>query len=306
MANIIEVKNLKKYYKDTKAVDNISFNVKEGEFFAFLGINGAGKSTTINMITATIDMDEGEILVDGKNVKDNTLFIKNEIGVVFQESGLDQYLTAYDNLYYRGKLYNIDDKILKERIKDLANELEFVEFLNKPLNKLSGGQKRKIDLSRALIHNPRIVILDEPTTGLDPKTRKLIWKYLDNLKQNKKLTIFLTTHYMEEASKADRVVVIDEGKILTNGTPNELKKKYAKDSLKIYKQGLDVEKFNLFIKKYKNKYKEENECYILNINDTKEVIDIIFDNRDMFIDFEVYKGSMDDVFLNVTGKDIGE
>lgn len=306
MANIIEVKNLKKYYKDTKAVDNISFNVKEGEFFAFLGINGAGKSTTINMITATIDMDEGQILVDGKNVKDNALVIKNEIGVVFQESGLDQYLTAYDNLYYRGKLYNIDDTILKERINYLANELEFDEFLNRPLNKLSGGQKRKIDLSRALIHDPKIVILDEPTTGLDPKTRKLIWKYLDNLRENKKLTIFLTTHYMEEASKADKVVIIDEGKILTSGTPNELKKKYAKDTLKIYKQGLDVDKFNLFMKKYKNKYKEENECYILNIDDTKEAIDIIFDNKDMFMDFEVYKGSMDDVFLNVTGKDIGE
>lgn len=306
MGNIIEVRKLKKSYKDVIAVNSISFNVKEGEFFAFLGINGAGKSTTINMITGILNMDEGDILVDNVNVLDNSLLIKSEIGVVFQDSGLDQFLSVYENLYYRGKLYSIKDSDLKQRIDKIATELEFKEFLNRPLNKLSGGQKRKIDLARALIHEPKIVILDEPTTGLDPKTRQHIWKYLNNLRENKKLTIFLTTHYMEEASQADTVVIIDEGNILTQGTPNQLKQKYAKDYLKIYKSGVNKSNFKEFLSKYKKKIREENEYYLVNIKDTKEVKDILSSYPNSFDDFEVYKGSMDDVFLNVTGKEIGE
>lgn len=303
MKNIIEVKNLKKYYKEVKAVDNISFLVNEGELFAFLGINGAGKSTTINMITGTLEMDAGEILVNGNNVINNPLEVKKDVGVVFQFSVLDQFLSAYENLYYRGKLYNIDDKTLKERINNLAINLDFKEFLNRPLNKLSGGQKRKIDLARALIHNPKIIILDEPTTGLDPQTRKLIWRYLQDLRKNNKLTIFLTTHYMEEATLADKVVIIDEGKILTIGTPNKLKEKYAKDCLKIYKDNLTNE-FEKFIKKYD--YKEESEYYLINVDNTLEAKQIILDNPKLFDNFEIYKGSMDDVFLNVTGKNIGD
>ncbi len=303
MKNIIVVENLKKSYKDVKAVDNISFDVKQGEFFAFLGINGAGKSTTINMITGTIPMDDGKIYVNGNDVMENTLEVKKDVGVVFQTSVLDQYLSAYDNLYYRGKLYNLEDQILKNKIIELAHDLEFVEFLKRPLNKLSGGQKRKIDLARALIHNPKIVILDEPTTGLDPQTRKLIWKYLTKLRKNNHLTIFLTTHYMEEATLADRVVIIDEGKILTVGTPNKLKEKYAKDYLKIYKDNLG-EEFYKFIKNYK--YKEETEYYLVSIRNTLEAKNIIIENPNLFDDFEIYKGSMDDVFLNVTGKKIGD
>lgn len=303
MKNIIEVHNLKKSYKDVKAVDNISFDVKEGEFFAFLGVNGAGKSTTINMITGTISIDEGKVFVNGKNVEEKTLDVKKDVGVVFQISVLDQYLSVYDNLYYRGKLYGINDEKLKNKISELATDLEFLEFLKRPLIKLSGGQKRKIDLARALIHEPKIVILDEPTTGLDPKTRKLIWQYLTKLRKNNHLTVFLTTHYMEEATLADRVVIIDEGKILTIGTPNKLKEKFAKDFLKIYKNNLD-ENFNDFIKNYK--YKEENEYYLINIKNTKEAKEIIINNPKLFDDFEIYKGSMDDVFLNVTGKKIGD
>lgn len=303
MKNIIEVHNLKKSYKDVKAVDNISFDVKEGEFFAFLGVNGAGKSTTINMITGTISIDEGKVFVNGKDVEEKTLDVKKDVGVVFQISVLDQYLSVYDNLYYRGKLYGINDEKLKNKISELATDLEFLEFLKRPLIKLSGGQKRKIDLARALIHEPKIVILDEPTTGLDPKTRKLIWQYLTKLRKNNHLTVFLTTHYMEEATLADRVVIIDEGKILTIGTPNKLKEKFAKDFLKIYKNNLD-ENFNDFIKNYK--YKEENEYYLINIKNTKEAKEIIINNPKLFDDFEIYKGSMDDVFLNVTGKKIGD
>ena len=304
MKNIINVENLSKYYREVKAVDNISFDVKEGEFFAFLGVNGAGKSTTINMITGTIDMDEGKILVNDNDVSNNPLEVKKSVGVVFQSSVLDQYLSAYENLYYRGKLYGLSDAYLKSKISELANQLEFSDFLKRPLNKLSGGQKRKIDLARALVHDPKIVILDEPTTGLDPQTRKLIWKYLTNLKKEKDLTIFLTTHYMEEATLADRVVIIDEGKILTVGTPSKLKEKYAKDYLKIYKENIDENKFKKFINEYE--YKEENEFYLVNIKNTKQAKEIILKNPNLFDDFEIYKGSMDDVFLNVTGKKIGD
>lgn len=303
MTNIIQVENLKKSYKDIKAVDNVSFCVKEGELFAFLGVNGAGKSTTINMITGILNMDEGTILVDSKDVTTNSLETKRLIGVVFQTSVLDQYLTVYENLYYRGKLYGINDKELKDRIYQLAKDLDFEIYLKRQLNKLSGGQKRKIDLARALIHNPKIIILDEPTTGLDPQTRKLIWNYLTGLRKNKQLTIFLTTHYMEEATLADRVVIIDEGKIITMGTPNKLKQKYTKDYLIIYKEKLD-KSFNEFIKKYE--YKEENEYFIINIKNTLEAKKIILDNPNLFDDFEIYKGSMDDVFLNVTGKKMGD
>ena len=304
MKNIISVENLSKYYKEVKAVDNISFNVKEGEFFAFLGVNGAGKSTTINMITGTLEMDEGKIVVNDNDVSCAPLEVKKSVGVVFQSSVLDQYLSAYENLYYRGKLYGLSDECLKEKILELANQLEFYDFLKRPLNKLSGGQNRKLDLARALIHEPKIVILDEPTTGLDPQTRKLIWKYLADLKNKKDLTIFLTTHYMEEATLADRVVIIDEGKILTVGTPSKLKEKYAKDYLKIYKENIDENKFKNFINKYE--YKEENEFYLINIKNTKQAKEIILDNPTLFDDFEIYKGSMDDVFLNVTGKKIGD
>lgn len=303
---IIVVKNVRKYFNDIKAVDDISFIVKEGEFFSFLGINGAGKSTTINMITGMIPMDNGEIYVNGHSIDNHSMDVKQDIGVVFQSTGLDMPLSVYDNLFFRGKLYNIQTSELKARIQELSCQLEFKEFLHRPLNKLSGGQKRKIDLARALIHHPKIIILDEPTTGLDPKTRKLMWEYLNDLRKKEKLTIFLTTHYMEEAAQSDYVIIIDEGKIVTSGTPFELKEKYTQDYIKVYKNNLSEELIKQFETIFEGKYKNEKEYYILQLTSPNQAKELIIAYPEFFDDFEVYKGDMDDVFINVTGKDIGD
>ncbi len=304
--NVIEVYNLKKYYKDVKAVDDISFKVKRGELFAFLGLNGAGKSTTINIMTGVLQGDEGHILVNGLNVNDNVIEVKKSIGVVFQSSVLDRNLTAYENLISRGNLYGLRGESLKNRIVELSELLEFESFLKKPICKLSGGQKRKIDIARALINKPNILILDEPTTGLDPKTRKLMWKVLSKLREEDGLTIFLTTHYMEEASNADYIVIIDEGKIVASDTPNHLKEKYTGDFIKVYKGNFSEEELKKYCEDNKYQLKETRDAYLIEVIDTLEAKKIILEKNELFNDFEVYKGNMDDVFLNVTGKKLKE
>lgn len=305
--NIIEVKNLKKYFKEVKAVDDISFKVKKGELFAFLGLNGAGKSTTINVITGTLLKDSGEVYVNGLDVSKDSLDIKKNIGVVFQNSVLDRNLTVYENLKYRGNLYGLKGKELSERIDKLADMLDFKTFLSRTFSKLSGGQKRKVDIARALINNPQILILDEPTTGLDPKTRGLMWEVLTNFRKKEGLTVFLTTHYMEEASNADYVVIIDEGKIVAADTPNLLKEMYTGDFIKVHRaNGSDYSELLDFVTSKDISYTEEREFYLIKVSDSKEAKSLIVERPDLFDDFEVYKGTMDDVFLNVTGKKIVE
>lgn len=306
MEKAIEVKNLIKSYGNIIAVNDISFCVNKGEFFSFLGINGAGKSTTIHSITGMHYFESGSIYVNGLDVSKNIEKVKSTIGVVFQNSGLDGSLSVYDNLFYRGCLYNIDKQVLKNKIKQLSQILEFSEYLNRPLNKLSGGQKRKIDLARALIHDPEIVILDEPTTGLDPKTRKLMWNYLNKLREERKLTIFLTTHYMEEAAQSDYIVIIDEGKIVATGTPNELKEKYAYDYIKVFKHENDLSVLKNVVNQYDYKMVEDKDYVVIFLPSVKDAKELIIKHPYLFNDFEIYKGDMDDVFLNVTGKDIGD
>ncbi|MBO4538842.1 MAG: ABC transporter ATP-binding protein, partial [Clostridia bacterium] len=201
--NIIEIKGLNKSYGSVKAVQDLSFVVKKGELFAFLGVNGAGKSTTISMICGQLKKDSGSITVCGKDVEKDFDSISRRIGVVFQSSALDQKLAVKDNLRSRAALYGITGKKFEKRMKELAALLQFGDFMNRPLEKLSGGQKRRIDIARALLHEPEILILDEPTTGLDPQTRRLLWGVVDGLRKEKGLTVFLTTHYMEEAADAD-------------------------------------------------------------------------------------------------------
>lgn len=231
MENIVEIKNLKKYFKDVKAVDDISFKIKEGELFAFLGLNGAGKSTTINIISGVLKKDSGSVFVCGQDTDTNMDQIKPQIGIVFQHSVLDNKLSVKDNLRYRAALYGIKRENFEANLQELADKLQFSDLLNRPLGKLSGGQKRRIDIARALIHKPKILILDEPTTGLDPVTRMLVWNLIDELRKTQNLTVLLTTHYMEEAADADYVVIIDGGKIVATGTPIELKNQYAKTLL---------------------------------------------------------------------------
>lgn len=300
MQNIIEIKHLSKSYGDILAVNDLSFEVKEGELFAFLGVNGAGKSTTINIMCTSLAKDIGEIIIDGYNLDNDKDKIKKTLGVVFQDSLLDLNLTVYDNLEVRASLYNIYKKEFKNRLVELADLLDFKDLLNRRIAKLSGGQRRRIDIARALIHRPKILILDEPTTGLDPKTRKMIWQVIFKLREKYKMTVFLTTHYMEEASEADYVVIIDKGQIKAEGTPHDLKNKYTLDFITIYNICEDdIKRLNLKYFKIKDGYK-------LEVKNTATATKLILENKELFKDYEITKGKMDDVFINVTGKDLEE
>ena len=296
MEYIIEISNLRKSCKDVKAVDGLSFKVKKGELFAFLGVNGAGKSTTISIMCGNLAKDEGKVLINGFNLDTESASIKKDLGVVFQNCVLDKALSVKDNLKSRASLYGIFGDAFEKRLDELANALDFKDFLYRPLGKLSGGQRRRIDIARALLHKPKILILDEPTTGLDPQTRKLLWNVIENLRKNEDLTVFLTTHYMEEASEADFVVIIDSGKIVAEGTPIALKNAYTQDIILLYDVlEEDVKKLNVNYSKMVGGFK----IYVKN---TAEATAFIAKYPHIFTDYEVIKGKMDDVFLAVTGK----
>lgn len=298
MNTIIKIDNLTKTYGSLKAVDDLSFEIRKGELFAFLGVNGAGKSTTINIICGQLKKDEGTVIIDELNLDDNLAKIKKKIGVVFQASILDPQLTVKDNLEIKASLYGLSRKEIKSRVNELAEILDFKSYLNRPLAKLSGGQKRRIDIARALLNKPDILILDEPTTGLDPQTRKMIWAVITKLRKENNMTVLLTTHYMEEASEADYVVIIDQGKMVAHGTPLDLKNKYVGDYMLIYNvKEEDVKKLGLPYITIPNGYKIE-------VNDTLEATNLIINNRELFVDYELIKGKMDDVFLKVTGKNL--
>ena len=296
MRNIIEIKNLDKSFQDVHAVDDLSLVVKEGELFAFLGVNGAGKSTTISIMCGTLSKDGGEVIIDGMNVDNDMKSITKEIGVVYQTSALDAKLSVKDNLTSRASLYGITGKAAKERIAALSEMLDFKELLPRTFEKLSGGQKRRVDVARALIHNPKILILDEPTTGLDPEARKLLWNVVTNLRKSRNMTVFLTTHYMEEAADADYVVILDKGKIAAEGTPLSLKNEYTGDFVTIY--NVEEEK----VKALGLPYEKIRDAFRVSVKDTAEARDLIIKNPALFTDFEITKGKMDDVFLSVTGK----
>lgn len=300
---IIEIQNLKKSFKDVKAVDDVSFKVKEGELFAFLGVNGAGKSTTINIISGTLNKDFGSVKVCGYDLDSNADKIKSIIGIVFQNSVLDKKLTVYDNLKSRAALYGIFGAEFKSRLEEICKLFEIKDILKRPLGKLSGGQKRRIDIARALFHNPKLLILDEPTTGLDPKTRKIVWSVIEKLRKENGLTVLLTTHYMEEAADADYVVILDSGKKVAEGTPHELKSLYANDYIRVYS---DVDKAEKLFAGLGYKVKRERDYIEAELKSTSEAAEIIKNNPEVFADFEVLKGNMDNVFLKVTGKDLKE
>lgn len=298
MEKAIEIQHLNKSYGSVKAVQDISFQVKQGELFAFLGINGAGKSTTISILCGLLKKDGGSIFVEGKNIDEIGSQLGQKIGVVFQDSVLDATLSVKDNLKYRASLYGICGRAFETRLKELVQLFDFSDYINRPIGKLSGGQRRRIDIARALIHRPSILILDEPTTGLDPQTRKNIWRIIEKLQKEEGLTVFLTTHYMEEASSADYVVILDQGKIITEGTPQELKNKYTKDTLSLY--GVDEKQVQLLNKDYIS----IPQGYQLQLDSTLEATQMILSHPELFKDYEIVKGNMDDVFLAATGKDL--
>lgn len=300
MPPIIQISNLSKSFGEVKAVRDLSFSVDRGELFAFLGVNGAGKSTTINIICGQLSRDSGGIIIDGHDLDKNLDAVKSELGVVFQTSVLDPALSVYDNLESRAVLYGIKGAEFKKRLAKLSKILDFKDLLSRPVGKLSGGQRRRIDIARAIIHQPKILILDEPTTGLDPQTRKTLWSVIANLREYDHMTVFLTTHYMEEAAEADHVIIIDSGKIVAEGTPLELKNQYTGDYISIY--GATEQS----IKKLKLAYEKIPNGFRLSVPNTKAATDLIIKHSDLFIDYEVTKGKMDDVFLAVTGKKLTE
>ncbi len=296
----IEVKGLRKKYKEHEAVKGINFSVEEGELFAFLGENGAGKSTTINMLCTILEITEGDVSICGYKLGKDDDKIRNLIGIVFQNSVLDGNLTVKENLLTRGAYYGLSKKQILERMKPFTEKLELDEIWNRKYEKLSGGQRRRVDIVRALINNPRILFLDEPTTGLDPKSRKLVWDYIDYLRKEYKMTIFLTTHYMEETRDADHVVILDKGKIISSGTPAELKTRFAPSKLVWYTK--KEEEADELMGEVSRAVDYDADHYNAEINGN--ISEFLYKNRDKIIDYEIVKGTMDDVFLNLTGKEL--
>lgn len=303
--NVIEVDNLVKKYKEVKAVDGISFTVKKGELFAFLGENGAGKSTTINILCTILQKTEGEVKICGHVLGKEDDEIRKCIGIVFQNSVMDGKLTVKDNIYTRGSYYGLTKAEIDERLVKISEHLELDEIWNRKYEKLSGGQRRRVDIVRALINNPQILFLDEPTTGLDPKSRKLVWDYIDYLRISKGMTIFLTTHYMEETKDADNVVILDKGKIIATGAPSELKSKYALSRLVIYTER-EAELENI-IENNLNIYNIDSfdyEADHYNVYFEGNIVEFVYKYKEKITDYEIIKGSMDDVFLKLTGREL--
>lgn len=287
-------------------MDDISFSVNEGELFAFLGENGAGKSTTINMLCTILEKTSGEAKICGHVLGKEDDEIRKKIGIVFQNSVLDKKLTVRENLYTRGSYYSLSKKEIKERLEKISNFFKLEEIAKQKYGTLSGGQRRRVDIARALINNPKILFLDEPTTGLDPKSRRMVWDFIDYLRKEKSMTIFLTTHYMEETRNADKVLILDKGKVMCQGTPAELKTKYTSSRLIWYvekseenKKILSKTPDNLEIATGKISYDVDH--YIIPFKGI--ITDFLYENKEVFTDYEIIKGSMDDVFLNITGKE---
>ena len=297
--DMIKITHLKKSFGDVKAVNDLNFQVKKGEFFAFLGVNGAGKSTTISIICGQLRKDSGTVQIQGTDLDKIGRKVGTMLGVVFQDSVLDKPLTVRENLKNRAALYGITGKAFEKRLRELVEIFDFEDYLNRPVGKLSGGQRRRIDIARALLHRPELLILDEPTTGLDPQTRLLIWDIIEKLRVEEKLTVFLTTHYMEEAANAGYVVILDKGSIVAEGTPFELKNEYVQDTMSVY--GVTGEE----IKTLGREYKKIRDGYQLKVKNTAEATRLIVEHQEIFRDYEVVKGRMDDVFLTVTGKTLG-
>ncbi|MDD3107547.1 MAG: ATP-binding cassette domain-containing protein [Bacilli bacterium] len=302
--HIITVSNLHKSYKEIHAVKGINFYVKKGDLFAFLGPNGAGKSTTIDILTTILQSDMGNVEIDGFEIGKDDFKIKELIGVVFQDKVLDDLLTVKENMLFRGSLYGFDKDDLHHRVEQALKMTNLEEIENRRYKELSGGQRRRVDIARALINLPKILFLDEPTTGLDPMSRQQIWRTIEFLRKKHGMTIFLTTHYMEEADNADYVVVIVEGEIAAFGTPTELKNEYSHDILMIKPD--DV---NLFSQKLTEETLDHTiiaDFVKIILKNSLEAVPIINRYEKEIISFSLINGSMDDAFLTITGKGIEE
>lgn len=297
MSSIIEVEGLTKCFGKYKVLKEVNFKVKEGEFFSFLGPNGAGKSTTIDILCTFMQKNSGRVVIDNMTLGQSDRTIRSELGVVFQNGYLDPLLTVRENLSLRGGLYKLKGKQLKDAIEQAAQYTEIEDILDRVYSKLSGGQKRRVDISRALINTPKILILDEPTTGLDPQTRVFVWDKIKELQENMGVTVFLTTHYMEEATLANHIVIINKGEIVADGTPTEIKEKYTNDLLRI--EPCDIEYMCNKLSQLSISYKREYEWLIVNISNTLDTIPLLQIIKEDIKNFEVINGTMDNAFINV-------
>ncbi|WP_408071683.1 ATP-binding cassette domain-containing protein [Butyrivibrio sp. JL13D10] len=295
----LSIKNLTKRYGDFTAVDGISFKAEAGALLGFLGINGAGKSTTINMLSTLLSPTGGEAYVCGYKLGKEDMEIRKSIGIVYQSNVLDDLLTVKENLMIRAQAGGLDKAKIKARLDDLTTLLKLEPILHKRYRLLSGGQKRRCEIALALMHSPKLLFLDEPTTGLDPATRIDVWETIRTLRASEDMTVFLTTHYMEEAASADKIIIIDHGKKLAEGTPFELKEKYAKDKLKLYFDEGNENAIAEILKK--EDVKSTGYGAKLSLSDSLKAYDILSMVREKINGFEVIQGNMDDVFLNVTG-----
>lgn len=302
MDAIISVTHLRKSYQKVAAVKDVSFEVRKGELFAFLGPNGAGKSTTIDILCTLLEPDAGEVLVNGHQLGKADDAIKQSIGVVFQDSLLDPTLTVRENLTIRGSLYGLAKKELSEMIQTAVQATGIEDLLDRPYGKLSGGQRRRADIARGLIHRPKILFLDEPTTGLDPQTRLSVWETLSTIQQETDMTIFLTTHYMEEAERADYVAIIDNGEIVAKGTPSDLQQKYSSDILLMEVHQLDQAKETLALFNYP--YQIDKKTITVFLPDTLAALPILQAFHPQLAHFTVRTGTMNDAFIAITGKEI--
>lgn len=295
MTNLINIQGLTKKYQQKEVVSSLDLKVEKGSLFAFLGPNGAGKSTTINMISTAIKPTSGSIFVDGLEVGKENSKIRQKIGIVFQDNVLDDLLTVEENLLFWGKIYSLSKNELNKQLDFLENLLHLTDILKQRFGTLSGGQKRRAEIARAIIHRPLILILDEPTTGLDPKTRVQVWQTITYLREKLGMTVFLTTHYMEEAAEADKIAVINHGELIALGTPNQLRNKYSRDSLNLYKTSL--EDLKIECEKRKLGYTEGIDFIRIQVRDTDEALHLLNELNDLYQSFEVRKGNLDDVFL---------
>lgn len=302
MEPVIRVEGLKKYFGDVKAVNGIDFTVEKGELFGFLGVNGAGKSTTINMLCTVLKPTGGDAYICGYKVGLEDEEIRKKIGVVYQNNCLDERLSVKENLFIRGALYESNRKKLKENVKRVCEVLELKEVFDRRFGKLSGGWKRRCEIARALLHAPEILFLDEPTTGLDPSTRKIVWESIEKLREEEEMTIFLTTHYMEEAARASHIAIIDGGELKEYGTPFSLKEAYAKDKLRLISKQEAKDKLEMCLLQKNMTFRQKEECMEINVSDSLSALPLLNEIKPMIEGFELVQGSMDDVFLNVTGK----
>lgn len=303
MTFAIKVENLCKQYGDQQAVKGISFTVEQGTLFAFLGENGAGKSTTIEILCTLLKKSSGQVTINGftLDASNGNADIRKSIGVVFQQSLLDERLTVRENILHRGKTYGLSKAQLTDNYQFVSTYLHLEDIEKKKYGTLSGGQKRRADIARALIHRPSILFLDEPTTGLDPQTRQFVWQAIKQLQRETNMTVFLTTHYMEEASVAHQVTVLKQGKIVAQGTPDALKTKYAYDSMALVFQ--NAQEGVKFLEENAISYTENQGIYTIRLTSTLQALPLLKKAERLIASFEVIKGSMDDVFLHIMAEE---